>query len=264
MPSKIHLVRHAQGYHNLGPEYWSLPDPLLTEEGKRQCCELGRSLPSTSAIDLIVTSPMRRAIYTGLEAFSGAFNAQSGQQLIALPSLQEISNFPCDVGSKIDDLRNEVKQGNLPVDLSCVEDGWTDKIDIYEPTMQKIQDRARQTRLWLRARPETEIVVVSHGGFLHFLAEDWEDGCKYEATGCANAESRTYEFARDKNDPGESEDAVIQETVESRKRRGKCGSPLTRDSQTKLLDMMLQGWADQGYSISLGLDDLAVDEVMVK
>ncbi|KAJ5354987.1 uncharacterized protein N7496_012199 [Penicillium cataractarum] len=112
---------------------------------------------------------------------------------------------------------------------------------------QKIRDRALYIRRWLKARPEKEIVVVSHGGFLHFLTDDWEDG----STGWANTECRTYEFLPDGND-SELEDAMIQETVESRQCRGKFGPPPTRASQKELCGLILQGWADQGYAIREG------------
>lgn len=46
--------------------------------------------------------------------------------------------------------------------------------------MERIRDRAREARHWLKERPEMEIAVITHGGFLHFLTEDWEDGSKYE------------------------------------------------------------------------------------
>lgn len=92
--------------------------------------ELGCSFPSKSRVELIVTSPLRRAIYTGLHAFGSVFEDQPGRKLIALPSLQELSNFPCDVGSPVSDLQAEVDQANLPVDLSFVEETWTDKVQL--------------------------------------------------------------------------------------------------------------------------------------
>ena len=48
----------------------------------------------------------------------------------------------------------------------------------YAPTNDAVQARARATRRWLKARPEKEIVIVTHGTFLHYLTEDWEDCSK--------------------------------------------------------------------------------------
>ncbi|PYI12659.1 phosphoglycerate mutase-like protein [Aspergillus sclerotiicarbonarius CBS 121057] len=237
MPPTIHLVRHAQGYHNLGIAYWSIPDPLLTEHGKRQCLELRQSFLAMPPVDLVVTSPLRRAIYTGLGGFWSESD-ESGAKVIALPDLQELSSFPCDIGSSVSDLRAEMEGQGLPVDLSLVGESWREKTGRFAPTREKISARCADLRHWLHARPEKEIVVVSHGGLLHFLTEDWEDGCTFEGTGWRNAEFRTYEF----------DTIQLRETPESRRRRGKSG-PLTGPEQDVLRDRVLQGWAQQGYPI---------------
>ncbi|KAJ5317765.1 hypothetical protein PENANT_c004G08181 [Penicillium antarcticum] len=265
MPTKLHLVRHAQGYHNLGPEYWSLVDPMLTKEGKRQCLELSRSFPSKDAIELVCASPMRRAIYTGLEAFGSVLQEQQGTKLIALPDLQEVSDFPCDVGSDIVSLRKEINDANLPVDLSFVEGDWTSKTGRYEGTLGKLRVRARDARNWLKNRPEKEIVVVSHGNFLHFLTEDWEDGCKHDATSWTNVEYRTYEFAEEKNGSLEQlDDAPLQETTESRHRRGKFNTSPTREAQKVICEQMLIGWAEQGYPVGTSKESTSVEVIEVE
>ncbi|KAJ5921029.1 phosphoglycerate mutase-like protein [Penicillium verhagenii] len=254
MPPKLHLIRHAQGYHNLGPENWSLLDPELTEKGRQQCQELRREITFSDSIDLVVASPMRRAIHTGLEALSPAFEAKPWLKMIALPDLQEVSDFPCDIGTERVDLQRQMEEANLPVDLSLVDDDWTKKTGRYEPTREKIRARARDVRAWFKARPEKEIAVVSHGGFLHFLTEDWEDACKYDGTGWANAESRTYEFVTDGVELNEKFDAEVdeapmQETRESRHVRGQTALSPTIKDQKLLSGEMLQGWANQGYPI---------------
>ncbi|OOF95829.1 hypothetical protein ASPCADRAFT_130163 [Aspergillus carbonarius ITEM 5010] len=238
-PRRIHLVRHAQGYHNLGIEYWNLPDPLLTDHGKQQCLGLRQSFAAMPPVDLVVSSPLRRAIYTGLEGFSDV--ERQGRRLMALPDLQEISSLPCDVGSSVRDLRVEMEGQGLPVDLSLVGESWREKTGRFAPTQEKISARCEDLRHWLHARPEKEIVVVSHGCLLHFLTEDWEDGCMYEGTGWRNAEFRTYEF----NTAGRLQ---LQETRESRRRR-RSGWPPTGAEQEAMRDRVLQGWAQQGYPI---------------
>jgi broad specificity phosphatase PhoE len=50
----------------------------------------------------------------------------------------------------------------------------------YAPTNKAIKERARAARRWLKARPEKEIIVVTHGGFLHYFTEDWEDSSHYQ------------------------------------------------------------------------------------
>lgn len=104
--------------------------------------------------------------------------------------------------------------------------------------------------------------MVTHGAFLHYLTEDWEDSHTYEGTcyifnlnpnynassrstgtGWSNTEYRTYEvMARDDND-----DVIFLETVESRCRRAKLVPVPTREVQDALYDIAQQAWKRQGY-----------------
>jgi len=43
----------------------------------------------------------------------------------------------------------------------------------WAPAIGSLMKRAEVARQWLSERPDREIVVVSHGGFLHFLTDDW-------------------------------------------------------------------------------------------
>ena len=60
-----------------------------------------------------------------------------------------------------------------PVDLSLVPEGWNSKKGKWASEEEIIAQRAKGARQWLKNRPEKEIVVVTHGGFLHYLTEDW-------------------------------------------------------------------------------------------
>lgn len=167
MPATIHLIRHAQGYHNLSVSNHDMPDPSLTPLGVDQCRNLAVNFPHHSKISLLVASPIRRTLYTALHAFPSEL--EKGMKVIALPELQETSDLPCDTGSDIDILRDEFK--DKPVDLGLVEKGWDSKKGRWAATSTAIEKRARTARVWLRAREEEDIVVVTHGGFLHFLTE---------------------------------------------------------------------------------------------
>jgi broad specificity phosphatase PhoE len=50
----------------------------------------------------------------------------------------------------------------------------------WAPTAAALKNRALEARRWLKSRPEKEIVLVTHGGFLHYLTEDWEDSSLYQ------------------------------------------------------------------------------------
>lgn len=99
-------------------------------------------------------------------------------KLIALPDVQETSDVPCDTGSEPQELRTEF--AGKSVDLNMVHEGWNNKAGRYAPSNAALKERARAARRWLKARPEKEIVVVTHGGFLHYFTEDWEDSSQYQ------------------------------------------------------------------------------------
>jgi broad specificity phosphatase PhoE len=160
MTPTLHCVRHAQGYHNLSVANHNLHDPLLTNFGEDQCRNLSRKFPNMRSVDLVVASPLKRTIYTALLAFEPVIK-EKGLKVIALPELQETSDLPCDTGSSPELLAKEFE--DKPVDLSLVKPGWDSKRMKWAPTSTAIEKRAGDARRWLMARPEKEIVVVSHG-----------------------------------------------------------------------------------------------------
>ncbi|KAI2628776.1 phosphoglycerate mutase-like protein [Hypoxylon sp. NC1633] len=229
----IHLVRHAQGYHNLSTENQQLPDPELTPLGQTQCDELCKRFDAHDKITHLVASPLRRTLYTCLRAFDPV--VKSGKKVIAIPDAQEISSLPCDHGSEPGKLQQEF--GDL-VDFHLVQEGWNDKSKggRYFPTAPKLVARSRAVRLWLRelvtqAGEDAQVVLVTHGGILHFLTEDY-DGAKIEhGTGWENTELRSYEF----EDPtGQDPDAYLKEIQQSWRRRRGSAIPLTETEQLEL------------------------------
>jgi broad specificity phosphatase PhoE len=179
MPTYVHLVRHAQGFHNLSKENETIHDPDLTPLGETQCATLRHNFPYHDKVTHLVASPMRRTLRTCLLSF--APEVEAGKEVVALPEVQELSPLPCDVGSDPDVLAGDFDASK--VDLSLVKEGWNDKSpgSPWEPTIKGLEGRARKARVWLRdlaARSkdaeEVHIVVVTHGGFLHFFTEDWD------------------------------------------------------------------------------------------
>ncbi|KAI0382130.1 phosphoglycerate mutase-like protein [Hypomontagnella monticulosa] len=229
----IHLVRHAQGYHNLSVENQQLSDPDLTPLGETQCAELCKKFDAHDKITHLVASPLRRTLYTCLHSFAPV--VQSGKKVIALPDAQEVSNLPCDTGSEPCKLKEEFASR---VDLHLVQEGWNNKErgSKYYPAPAKLEARSRAVRLWLRelankAGEDSQIVLVTHGGILHFLTEDW-DGVKIErGTGWENTELRSYEF----EDPtGQDPNASLKEIQTSWRRRRGSAIPLTETEQLEI------------------------------
>lgn len=105
-------------------------DPLLIKSGLDECRLLSENFPYHSSIDLIVSSPLRRSLYTALEAFKPAISR--GVKVVALPELQETSDIACDTGSEVSELAHEFAVELGPsgpvVDLSLLQSGWWVKV----------------------------------------------------------------------------------------------------------------------------------------
>ncbi|PHH82923.1 hypothetical protein CDD82_4246 [Ophiocordyceps australis] len=228
MAPTIHLVRHAQGVHNLSVANESIHDPDVTALGQEQCAALGAAFPYHASLKHLVASPLRRTITTCLAAFG---HGNVGP-VVALDVLQEVSAAPCDVGSAPEVLQREF---GSQVDLAGVRAAWTDKGpgSVFEPTVDKLTARASEARRALRdlVRGEEHLVAVTHGGFLHFLTDDWQGIPEGRATGWDNCECRSYQFA----DPtGEDDDALLIETDQSRARRHFGANPLSPQEKREL------------------------------
>ena len=151
-----------------------LHDPLLTPLGETQCHELSRTFPYHDSIDLLVSSPIKRTLFTTLLAFKPEI--ERGLKVIALPELQEIADVPCDTGSDLEILKKAME--GKPVDLSHVPDGWNSKKGEWAASVDMINNRASKFRRWLKGRPEKNIIVVTHGGMVTYLTDDWADKYK--------------------------------------------------------------------------------------
>ena len=170
MPPTLHLIRHAQGYHNLKTANQSIHDPLLTPYGRQQCTHLQEIFPYPQDVDLIVASPLKRTIYTALYSLEKII-ASKDMTIIALPEVQETSDLPCDTGSDVAELKHEFE--GKKIDYTLVKEDWNTKKGKWAPTTKEIEERCKTARKWLMERKEEHIVVVTHGGVLHYLTEDW-------------------------------------------------------------------------------------------
>lgn len=255
----IHCVRHAQGFHNLNAANHSLPDPDLTPLGESQCATLSKVFPTASCfssppkITHLVASPLRRTLYTCLLSFPG--EVERGLVVKALPELQETSGLPCDTGSEPAKLKEEFGSGRFAgtVDLELVKEGWNNKKGRWSPASSAIEARARHARLWLRnlaqeasksSSEDVQIVVVTHGGYLHYFTEDWDGHASFTGTGWANTEFRSYNFA---DAQGQDANASLVETKESRQMRKGSEKPLSADEQRELRASAERESADAGF-----------------
>ncbi|KAG6361386.1 hypothetical protein INS49_009613 [Diaporthe citri] len=247
MTITVHLVRHAQGFHNLNVPNQQIPDPYLTATGKEQCAALRASFPHHDRLTHLVASPMRRTLQTCEQSFRPAVEA--GLKVVAQPLVQEVSTLPCDTGSEPEVLAAEF---GAWADLSGVPKGWNDKTSAgspWAPRIEALEGRARIARVWLRdlgrkwkaeGRGDTaDIVVTTHGGFLHFLTQDWDGLDLTKGTGWVNTEYRSYEFD---NPEGDDSEARIHETKPSWRRRRGSAIGLTSTEQQQLRAVFIEAY----------------------
>ena len=57
-------------------------------------------------------------------------------------------------------------------------------------------------------------MLVTHGGFLHYFTNDWNNSGRFAGTGWANCEFRSYQFV-----DGSDDDAAMSEMEKSKRRR---------------------------------------------
>jgi broad specificity phosphatase PhoE len=272
MGPTIHCVRHAQGFHNLGGGDYTLPDPSLTPLGKQQCESLRAALfPKQANISLIMASPLCRTLNTASLVFGDALasSEKDAGKILAVPDAQEISDDLCDTGSDPDVLQYIAVENAWPVDLSLVQDGWNDKSPggRFSPRDKAVRARAHSVRLLLRQKirellamgiKSPEVVLVTHGGFLHYLTDDWEDSDTYAGTGWRNCETRSYRFEEDPA-AGVNAEARLVETTESRLRRGKESPVLGREKQLELFKVACSGGKVKDCNVLIKCSRKAMD-----
>ncbi|CCT74827.1 uncharacterized protein FFUJ_10897 [Fusarium fujikuroi IMI 58289] len=259
MPPLIHCVRHGQGFHNVGAGCYTLPDPRLTPLGVEQNTALRETAFSDqSKISLVLASPLCRTLQSAYLVFQPALHGSSQcyPQIFAIPDAQETSDDPCDIGTDPSVLREVVAEHNWPVDLSLVKDGWNVKAlgTRYSPESNVIAARARDARIFIRQKiqqlieqgdTDPQVALVTHGGFLHYFTDDWEDSWLNPGTGWKNCETRSYVFEQHLMNDTDVE-ARLNETMESRSRRGKVSPMPAKDEQEVLFEQAMESWEKQG------------------
>ncbi|KAJ5732874.1 phosphoglycerate mutase family protein-like protein [Penicillium manginii] len=180
MPPTLYVIRHGQGEHNVNDQS-HLKDPLLTDTGKAQCKSLQEHFPFLQDVQAIVVSPLRRTIQTAAFVFAPELEKRQ-LPIILAPDAQEISHLACDLGYDADVIKSHAPNliakavpsyNAINLDATLVDESWNLKKGINAPTLSAVRSRASRLRNWIYNRPEKHIALVTHGGFLHYLTEDW-------------------------------------------------------------------------------------------
>lgn len=183
----LHLVRHGQGFHNLlGDEYRQrgvhfsstgddfsennpyrrpeLLDPPLTAIGRKQARAL-QSHTRTLGTQAVVVSPLARAASTALLAFAHLVGT-SVPFLAREEAREQAGVHTCDQRNDLADIAIDFPTVDLGALSSESDPLWHDTR--REPP-EEVCARAHALLLWLRARPESELAVVTHSAFLFVL-----------------------------------------------------------------------------------------------
>jgi broad specificity phosphatase PhoE len=183
MTKTVHCIRHGQSTFNaafereqIDPLHWDAP---LTELGLRQVREAAAQVRDVP-YELIVTSPLTRAIQTTL----GLFKDHPSADRIRVESLhREHLASSCDVGRGPHELGRDFP--GLAFDH--LDEVWWHKEGerdergfVIEPDLVLI-DRVERFRTWLAGRPETLIAVVGHGTFFYHLTGRFLSNCEIAA-----------------------------------------------------------------------------------
>ncbi|CAF2108013.1 unnamed protein product [Brassica oleracea var. botrytis] len=179
----LYLVRHAQGIHNvvleekrgideigdvhLSPKLFDAP---LSPKGVQQVSEQHKQILESgllNTIELVITSPLRRAMETAVGIFRGHKDINLSHNfppIVALELCRErMGLYPCDRRESISTRRICFPE----IDFTMVESDedalWREE---ERENLEEVSARGFRFLKWLWERPEKEIAVVSHGIFL--------------------------------------------------------------------------------------------------
>ncbi len=169
----IHFVRHAEGEHNAAAKLdrlaylrQDLHDPHITITGRQQCLLLQKKmLQHGVSADLLVVSPMNRTMETATLSFP---HLLGNIPWIAVEHIRERTGLhPCDKRGTVEDYKKQFPHIDFS-NLSSNQDPLYDKYILREPE-EAIIARIYKFLQWLESRPEREVIVVSHDGYLSTL-----------------------------------------------------------------------------------------------
>ncbi len=155
------LLRHGQTLWNL--HYGQaridpgLPDPGLTEEGRRQA-EAAAAALAGRGIALLFASPYRRTLET-----AAAVARRLDVPVFVEPLLRERAGFSCDIGTGA----GMLAQAWPALDFSALDEQWWCELG---ETHDRLRARARAFRTAMAARPDrSRICAVTHWGVIRAL-----------------------------------------------------------------------------------------------
>ena len=174
-------------------------DPALSKKGKRQVEELRSTVQGlngiASKVQLVVTSPLSRAIDTCLGAFFSTEDDDDtntttdntatrlyGQRPLVCALPRERLDTSGDIGMPVSELQDKyLDRLNLSelIQTQQPEAWWYDQGDvpkegarfIRRESKKRTKERVKEFCIWLNNRPETCIAVVGHSSYIKLLTK---------------------------------------------------------------------------------------------
>ncbi len=170
MASEIFLIRHGQSTFNAHFEATGTDpghvDARLTELGQRQALEARAAMAALGPVDLVVSSPLTRAIQTSLGIFGG-----TGTKLEVTCRHREHLTHMCDIGRSPRDLAADFPDVAFDhLDDPWWHDGPLDHRGVPEEPEALFLRRVAEFSAWIAAHPAGRVAVVGHGSFFRTLA----------------------------------------------------------------------------------------------
>ena len=158
-------------------------DPGLTPGGRSDARLFVKNYPHLQYPRIILTSHLRRTLQMAVEIKSCLEEKRPDLgciPIVAHPDLQEVSNRQCDTGTPLDVLRQEFPQIEFPGTVfpdeypRSAHSKPPKKDTAFDDVPHLLAARGRRIREYIKYQlDETEIILVSHGSFLHFLLNRW-------------------------------------------------------------------------------------------
>jgi len=180
MRKTVHCIRHGQSTFNAAFELTRTdplhPDAPLTELGRRQAAEAAAAVREIP-FELIVTTPLTRALQTTLEIFR---DHPSADRIRVECLHREHLASSCDIGRAPSALGEDFPH----LAFDHLDEVWwhvagePDERGLVMEPQEVLEERVRQFRDWIAARPERLIAVVGHGTFFYHLTGQFLRNCE--------------------------------------------------------------------------------------
>lgn len=180
MPTEVHLIRHGQSEFN---RIWDVEgrDPLirdapLSQTGLAQVAA-AQAAALALAPDVVITSPLTRAIQTAVGLYGGSGVPIEVTHLHAerLTNTDDIGSPPAELARRFAELRFD----HLPERWWY--DGPLDDLGVPVEPGRHFHPRVAAWVDMLHTRPEERVVVVGHSTFFERVLGRWLQNCEIVA-----------------------------------------------------------------------------------